>query len=584
MRQINGSGVRGVRSALLPLATLLAPLAATIACSASTSQGVDRSVGGSGVSARFALYPPRDLPNRRPLTRAERSGFTETSRYSDVMAFLDTLRATSKDIHVTTMGRTSQGREIPVVILSRPLVRTPAEAKRLNRPIVYVQGNIHGGEVEGKEALQSLLRDLERDQYQNVVDSLVIVAAPIYNIDGNEAWGPQETNRSEQNGPAVVGQRPNAQGLDLNRDYIKAEAPETRASLDLLREWDPDVLIDLHTTDGSYHGYALTWAPSLNPAAMFSSRFTGDTLLNTVRLELRQFRRIETFPYGNFISQDSVERGWVTYDHRPRFGTNYYGLRGRIAILSEAYSHDPFRTRIASTYAFVSQTLSLLAANREEILEVGREADRRTTAFASTGLSSPPVAIRARITRSPHMEDVLVQDVTRTGDTVLYEPGMPRGVRPGRIRTVRMPVYDRFDPTLEQALPYAWVIPAEQAPLVEPLRRHGVFLEQVMDRQTVRAQRFAIDSLVQAPRPFQGHQEVRLLGRWEPADSMTLEPTMYVVRGAQPLGILALYLLEPQSDDGLATWNFLDSSLRPGGRYPIARVLDRIPGTLRRLR
>jgi len=127
----------------------------------------------------YGIYPPRDLRSRRPLTRAERSGFSETSRYADVVAFIDSLKAASGNVYVTTMGRTSQGRDIPIVVLSRPIVRSPADAKRLNRPIVYVQGNIHGGEVEGKEALLSLLRDLDRDQYQNVIDSLVIVAAPI---------------------------------------------------------------------------------------------------------------------------------------------------------------------------------------------------------------------------------------------------------------------------------------------------------------------------------------------------------------------------------------------------------------------
>src|SRR5205814_2798253 len=138
-----------------------------------------------------------------------------------------TLKRTSKDIYVTSMGRTSQGKDIPLLILSRPMVRTPADAKRLNRPIVYLQGNIHGGEVEGKEALLALLRDLQGDRYENVVDSVVILAAPIYNADGNDMFGPQAQTRSEQNGPALVGQRANAQGLDLNRDYIKAEAPET---------------------------------------------------------------------------------------------------------------------------------------------------------------------------------------------------------------------------------------------------------------------------------------------------------------------------------------------------------------------
>jgi hypothetical protein len=534
---------------------------------------------GSGIASApqpGGIYPPRDLMTRRPLTRPERTGFTETSRYADVMSFLDSLRVGSRYVHVTTLGRSPQGREIPLVVMSRPLVRTAAEAKRLNRPIVYLQGNIHGGEVEGKEAVLALLRDLASDPYANVIDSLVIVAAPIYNIDGNEALGPQEQNRSEQNGPALIGQRANGQGLDLNRDYVKAEAPETRASLEFLRAWDPDVFVDLHTTDGSYHGYALTWAPPLNPAAIFSGPFTRDTVLPSLRRVLRERERIETFPYGNFISQDSVERGWFTYDHRPRFGVNYYGLRGRVAILSEAYSHDPFRNRITSTYTFVAELLSLVAANHEDFLEVGREADRKTTGFASTTISSPSIAIRSRITHTAFIQDMLVEEVVRTADSSRAEPGLQPGERrTGKVRTVKVPVFDRFDPVLQQTLPYAWVIPAEQSTLLEPMRRNGLFVERVTERVVARAERFQIDSVV-AGQLFQGHQPVRLTGRWEATDSLALEPGTYVIRAAQPLAVLALYLLDPQSDDGLLTWNFLDQWVRPGGAYPIARVLSRI--------
>lgn len=528
---------------------------------------------------RISAYPPRDLMQRAPLTRAERTRFAETSTHADVLTFLDTLHAMSPEVRIVPFGATSQGRELPLVILSRPAVGTPAEARRLNRPIVFVQGNIHGGEVEGKEALLAILRDLALDRYQNVLDSIVLLALPIYNADGNDSLGPQERNRGSQQGPAMIGQRANGQGLDLNRDYIKAEAPETRASLDLFRAWDPDVFVDLHTTNGSYHGYALTWAPSLNPAAVFTGPFTRDTLLPDLSAILRRDLRIQTFPYGNFM-RDSIERGWFTYDHRPRFGTNYYGLRGRVGILSEAYSHDPFDKRVAATYGFVMELLSLIGANAEQISEAGREADRRTTAFASTVGSSPRFPIRAQITPTPRMDDVLVEDVERTADTVRYEAGMPRGARrTGRVRSVRIPVYDRFTPVLEQTIPYAWSIPAEYEAIVAPLRRHGVFVERLGAAATVRAERFTIDSIVKAPRPFQGHQEVRLEGRWA-QDSLALAPGTFIVRGGQPLGILALYLLEPQSDDGFATWNFLDPWLADGGQYPVTRVLSRITAPL----
>ncbi|HMC54110.1 MAG TPA: M14 family zinc carboxypeptidase, partial [Gemmatimonadaceae bacterium] len=531
-------------------------IAMIVAASVCVSCGQRPSTGLGGGADPYGAYPPRGLQTRHPLTRAERTNFTETSTHADVMAFIDSLKTTGKSIYVTSMGRTTQGRDIPIVVLARPMIRSAAEAKRSNRPVIYIQGNIHGGEVEGKEALLALLRDLDQDQYRNVIDSLVIIAAPIYNGDGNDAMGPQTKNRSEQNGPALIGLRPNALGLDLNRDYVKAEAAETRAALEFLRTWDPDVFIDLHTTDGSYHGYALTWAPPLNPSARFSGPYTRDTVLPSIRLALHTNRRIETFPYGNFVSQDSVDRGWFTYDSRPRFGTNYYGLRGRMAMLAEAYSHDPFVRRIGSTYTFLLETLSILAKNGEDIQEVGREADRRTLGFVSAGASAPRFSLRSALTQKPRYDDVLVADLVRTGDSSVTEAGLPRGYRRAEdLRRVRIPIYDRFESTLDQSLPYAWVIPADAAPMLDQLRRHGVFIEQLGERAVARGEWFQVDSVERNARQFQGHNEVRLEGRWFTTDSLMLDPGAYVVRAAQPLAVLAMYLLEPQSDDGLVTWN-----------------------------
>jgi hypothetical protein len=228
------------------------------------------------------------------------------------------------------------------------------------------------------------------------------------------------------------------------------------------------------------------------------------------------------------------------------------------------------------------ELLSLLAANHEEIVDVGREADRLTTAFTSLPTTAPAIAIRSRITRTPHIENVLVQDLISAGDSARHEAGLPPGVRRGKVRSVKIPVYDRFDSALVQSLPYAWVIPAAQAALLEPLRRHGIFIEQVDQPTTVRSERFLIDTLVQSPRLFQGHREIRLSGRWE-SDSLALGPGAYVIRAAQPLAILALYLLEPQSDDGLVTWNALDQWLA-SGRYPITRVVSRITVPLHAVR
>ena len=566
-------------------------LAAALLAAASACTG-GSTAGGSGPAAGRPQPAPAgrpatqtgvyrvDIKRVRPLTRAERSRFTETSSYDDVLRFIDSLRALGAKMTVGAIGRTSEGREIPYVIAARPTVATPAEARRLHRPVVYVQANIHAGEVEGKEALQALLRDLLFQEQYNVLDSIVLVAVPIYNADGNERVGPQERNRSQQNGPALVGQRANADSLDLNRDYIKAEAPETRASLAMFAMWEPDVFVDLHTTDGSYHGYALTYSPSLNPAALVTSPFTRDTLLPELRRRMRLVHRTEVFDYGNFVSQDSAHRGWYTYDHRPRFGTNYMGLRGRIAILSEAYSHDPFARRVGATYSFVYELLSLVAENGDDILDLSNEADRRATGWGTLPASSPAVPIRAALpARAARREPVLVEQLERTSDTsTITEPGVPRGLRrTGRVRATTMPVYDRFTPTLGRRLPYAYAIGPEHEAAVRMLRLHGMVVERLDADLAAEVERFTVDSVVRAPRPFQRHHEVRIEGRWS-GGSRTLPTGTVIIRTGQPLSILAAYLLEPESDDGLTTWNVFDAALRVGEAHPVMRIAQPVAG------
>lgn len=541
---------------------------------------------GACASAPSTGAPPRsrypgNLTRARPLTHAERTKFAETSRYADVVQFIDSVRVLGGDIYVGSIGKTTEGRDIPFVIASRPLVTTPKAAKELRRPIVYVQANIHAGEVEGKEALQALLRDLVFDDHKNVLDSLVLIAVPIYNADGNERFAPQERNRSKQNGPALVGTRANAQGLDLNRDYVKAEAPETAASLAMFRAWDPDVFVDLHTTDGSYHGYALTYAASLNPAAIFTAPYTRDTLLSDLRQRMRDREGFDIFDYGNFPREQGAPTAWETYDARPRFGTNYYGIRGRIAVLSEAYSHDPFERRIASTYDFVAELLSYVAESAEDVFDLSREADTRTTGWGNAPGSGPSIPIRSTI-KSVKSGPVRVEDVVRTGDSTRYEAGLPRGVkRSGTVRTVTMPIYDRFAPSLSVPLPYAYSFQQDVADsLQKRLAMHGILVEQLDEPVETSVSAFAIDSTTTEARPFQNHHERRIFGVWGAPSTRTLPAGSYVVLSGQPLGILATYLLEPESDDGFVDWNVLDP-WTSAHTFPVVRIVQPVRARLR---
>ena len=565
-------------------------------------------------------------------TRAERTQYAETSLYTDIISFLDSLQQRGAKIRVGFIGRTMQGRDIPYVIASRPLVTTPLEAKRLNRPIVYVQANIHSGEVEGKEAMLAMLRDLTLSPKPNVLDSIVLIVVPDYNADGNEALAPQARNRGAQQGPEMVGTRADAQGINLNRDYIRAETPETKGSLAMFNAWDPDVFVDLHTTDGSYHGYALTYSPSLHPAAAipgatFGGAYARDSMLAVLRERMRLRDHFAIFDYGNFSGDEGPRAGpgearsWSTYSHTPRYGTNYYALRGRISVLSEAFSHDPFERRVKSTYAFVHELLVFTAEHAKSVLALNRRSD----AGLESGKSFE-VPIRAVLTTHPSTQTVVEEILDtipearealraqaaaaaaarangggrggrggagggragagRGGPPACAWPLTQAGVRCGMVRTgkfvsEKMLVRDRFDATLTAKLPVAYLLRAMpgQDSLIAELRLHGIVVERLTSRLDARGEQFTVDSVTKLP-PGDGHSDIRVTGAWSASDHVTGDAGDYIVRGAQPLGVLSVILLEPMCDDGLTAWNYFDAALEPMMKstdastrmFPVARI------------
>jgi hypothetical protein len=498
---------------------------------------------------------------RAQTTRPERTQFRETSSYADVLGFLDSLSRTSSDIRMGTLAVSPEGRPVPFVVAARPLPMSPAEAHRSGKPIVYLEANIHAGEVEGKEAAQMLLRDLTRGRLRSKLDSLVLLVVPIFNADGNERFAPGDLNRPGQNGPATVGQNVNGQGLNLNRDFVKLESPETRGATRLIREWDPDLFVDLHTTNGSYHGYVLTYAPGLNPNANPAADFVRDRFLPAVRARMEQRHRQRTFSYGNFRNQDpdSLTQGWETYDARPRFGTNWMGLRGRLGILSEGYSNADFKTRIIATYNFVSEVLSL-AAEQTSII--------KSVVLSSSSWKPDSVAVRS-ILAPPTVQPVIAEITRPAGEGA---GGFARRHRSGVYRTIRMPVFDRFQAGRREELPAAYVVPPRLRHIVDLLRAQGVAVDSITKAWKVQADTFAIDTLA-VGQLFEGHRTITVEGQWSgQARDTLLQSGWYLVRTRQPLGVLAAYLLEPASEDGVVTWNFLDRELQPHTGYPIIRV------------
>jgi hypothetical protein len=545
-----------------------------------------------------ARYQPSALAGKRPLTRAERTSFAETSLYADVVQFIDSLVVLGARIERGSIGRTAEGRELPYVIASRPLITSPDEARRLGRPVAYVQANIHSGEVEGKEAMLAMLRDLLFDPRPNVLDSLVLIVQPIYNADGNEKLAGNQ--RGSQNGPALAGTRPQAQGINLNRDYVGADAPETRAALAMLNRWQPDLFMDLHTTNGSMHGYALTYAPTLSPAAVTVGPYLSGRMMPEVRRRVRERQGFEMNDYGNFsrargagagpagaaapgggrggvpieeMIADSVPTaGWTfsTYSHLPRYGANYWGLRGRLSILSEAFSHDPFARRIASTYAFVQEVLSYVAEHAQEVIELTRSSDARVAEWASRPGSSPPLALKARIDTT-RIEDVRVEVIVPRTDSTLREMGMGNRQRTGIVQLVRMPVMASYEATVTNSLPFAYAFTSPVADSLLPiLRRHGIQVQQLTAPASVQVQSFAVDSVIDRGRNETPRNLKEVQGRWNSPGAQALAAGTYVVSAGQPSGLLAFYLLEPESDDGLAP--FMSPVLAAGRDFPVLRI------------
>ena len=505
-------------------------------------------------------------------TRAERTAFEETSSYAEVRAFMDALAARTRRARIESFGRSEEGRDLPLLVLGDPPAASPAGARLSGRPVVFVMANIHAGEVEGKEALLHLARRLTTGDLQALLNGAVWLFAPIYNADGNEKVG--DENRSEQHGPiGGVGTRENARGLDLNRDYMKLDSAEARALVGLLTRWDPHVVVDLHTTNGSFHGYHLTYAPTLTPNA--DSRliaYARERLLPQVRAAVAERHAFRTYYYGNFDEGGTL--AWRTFDHRPRFGNNYVGLRNRIAILSEAYSYLDFAGRVKVTEAFVEEIMRYVVVHGSEI----RSLLSRLDADWTRGASPREAGVAFEIRPLPEQVDILVGAVEkklnpRSGRTM-------EAMVENRATPVRMPDYGVFAATRTRRIPPEYlVLPAASGVherIAALLTRHGVRIHELPAPATLKVERFVIDQVRQAERPFQGYRETAVSGRFEDG-TVTAPRGALVVATDQPLGPLVFYLLEPESDDGLTTWNTVDAALTPGAAHPVLKILPGQP-------
>jgi dipeptidyl-peptidase 4 len=502
-------------------------------------------------------------------TVAERSDFHATARYDDVAAWCRDFARATPNAYLTEMGRSSEGRSIPLLIVADPPVKTAAQAASSGKLVCLIIGNIHAGEVCGKEALPMLLRDAIGTARPPLLNDLILAVAPIYNTDGNERVS--KTNRPSQVGPEDgMGQRANARGLDLNRDFIKLEAPETRGLVRFLNEWNPHLFIDTHTTNGSYHRYLITYEGPKNPASDHKiTRFMREAFFPEVSASFERQTGHHSFYYGNF-NRDRTQ--WTSYPAEGRYGTTYVGLRGRLSILSEAYSHAPYKARVLATRDYVLECLRTAAKHRADIVKLLAEARPRGGRGREIAESSQtvPVPIRSRAKAAE-------KPATVVGFVEREEDG--RRVKTDTPKDYSLKLMNEFEGTESVTRPAAYLIPAACSEAIATLQRHGLDAQELREDIELDLEVYKIDSLEKSHRRIEGHNMVEL--KVSPRrEAQIVRAGTVLVRTAGPLGTLAVYLLEPRSEDGLAAWNFFDAELKQGGDFPVTRLTKTVPISL----
>ncbi|MCF8374440.1 MAG: M14 family metallopeptidase [Bacteroidales bacterium] len=511
------------------------------------------------------------------LTVAEKSSFTSTSKYADVMNFIEDLKKLSPNIKVENITTSTEGREVPLLILADPMPANPENLADEERIVVYIQANIHAGEVEGKEAVQMLARDILNGKYQGILKDVILLIVPNLNPDGNEKISTE--NRTNQNGPVNgVGLRYNGQMLDLNRDAMKLETPEIQAVVSqVFNRWDPAITVDCHTTNGSYHEEPVTYTWMMNPNGNRSLiNYMRDRMMPTVKTNLFADYQVENVFYGEFIDRLDIDKGWISYAAEPRYLVNYVGLRNRLAILNENYVYADFKTRVNGCYHLLLTIINYAAGNKKEIKLLLATADEKATSHFAKGipLDSFTLEYEGRPTQQP------ITIKAFEADTIPGVKGYWRYKQSNRQRTVTVPYIADYFSTKNIALPYAYVIEYPIAEVEENLLRHGIKIERLKTTSNLKVQKFRIDELKGDERLNQGHYTNTIKGEYV-IEKKEFPAGAALIKINQPLGKLAAYLLEPQSDDGLLKWNYFDRYLVPqwgGGyySYPVYRVMENL--------
>ena len=504
-------------------------------------------------------------------TPAEAAQFRTTPSYAQTLAYLQRLQQTAPGkIKLETFGMTPQGRPMTVVIASDDGSFTPDAARAAHKAVVLVQAGIHPGEIEGKDAGLMLLRDIAvSGRYPHLLDHVVLIYIPVYNVDGHEHSSPY--NRINQNGPESMGFRGQAQYLNLNRDYIKAEAPETLAWLKLWQTWLPDFLIDIHTTDGADYQYDLTWYTEdphkFDPVIAAWQRKLMEQAIPAYE-KLGHLASI----YLEFKDGRDPRKGIENFGSGPRFSTGYAALQNRPGLLIETHMLKSYAMRVHAVYDLLRVVLDEINRNPSGLLTATSQADADTV--ARTGDAHAQVPLTFKRDPAPTPFELKGYAFTQTHSDISndswiqYDPNKPV--------TYRIDNWNGLLPDVSVTPPVAYVVPGEWKTIIDKLDAHGIAYRRIgHPMKQVDATAYRLDQPTWAARPFEGHLMLHSFTLHAHPVEVTLPAGSVIVPMNQRAANVAIELLEPQAPDSLLHWGYLDAIFE-AKEFGEPRVLEKL--------
>ncbi|AKU24966.1 peptidase M14 [Massilia sp. NR 4-1] len=486
-------------------------------------------------------------------TVSERSGFQATGRYAEVEQLCAAFqKAYPQAVRCFSFGTTPEGRPMLALAVSRSGALTAKAAAQRKLPVLLVQGGIHAGEIDGKDAGFLALREaLDGKAAPGALDKQVLLFVPVFNVDGHERFG--KWNRPNQRGPEAMGWRVTAQNYNLNRDYVKADAPEMQAMLALVNEWDPLAYVDLHVTDGAKFqpDVSIQVEPVHGGDAQLMQ--SGTVLRNNVMADLKAQGSDPKHYYISFHKTDEPQSGFVDSMSTPRFSTGYFPLRNRFAMLVETHSWKDYPTRVRITRNTIVSMLEQVARHGAEWQQQARQADARAAAMAGSSFPlSYKTTDKTQMIEFAGYEYVRSQSDISGGPMTRYDESKPQ------VWTV--PLRDEVVPDFQiQAPAGGYLVPAAYAAQVgAKLKQHGIrfkVLDKALDQAAVDT--FRAEKTRLGAQSVEGRQMLTVEGAWQ-QEARALPAGSLFVPIAQPKARLVMTMLEPQGADSLLAWGWFN--------------------------